>query len=81
MTLFQDLHALGEEERIRLIGHYVLDHQLTVEVLLDNEPPKIDRYIAKLLSAFPSLVIAEAAGPIPSVVTLRIGVTATERAS
>lgn len=48
---FQDLANLSEDERIKVIAHYVVAHGLTVAVCVDDEPGKPERY-AKKLRAF-----------------------------
>ena len=42
---YQDLHRLPEDDRIRLIGHYVLEHGEKVTFLTDADPGKGERYV------------------------------------
>lgn len=72
MKFVQDLYRLPEDERITLIGHYVLEHGLSASVLVDDEPAKVDRYITKILALSPQLVIEQQPGPVAGVVTLRV---------
>lgn len=80
MTMLQDLHRLPEEERIALIGHYVLEHRLSVAVLVDDETDKVERYISKILALSPDLLVEQLKGPVAKVVTLRVSLR-TEGAS
>lgn len=76
MTMVQDLHRLPEEERITLIGHYVLEHRLSVAVFVDDEAPKVERYISKILALSPELLVEQLPGPVAKVVTLRVSLRA-----
>lgn len=76
MTFFQDLHRLPEDERITLIGHYVLEHRLSTAVLVDDEPEKVHRYITKLLALSPQILVEQLPGPVKGAVTLRVALRA-----
>jgi hypothetical protein len=74
VTQFQDLYSLPEDDRIRLIGHYVVDHGQTVGVMLDDQPEKIERYLKKLKEWFPGVVVlSQKPGPVADVVTIIVG--------
>lgn len=69
---FADLADLPEDERIKVIAHHVLAHGLTVAVCVDDEPGKPARYAQKL-RALGVAVLSQDKGPIPNVVTLKVG--------
>jgi hypothetical protein len=63
---------MPEDERIRVIAHYVRDHGLTVAVCVDDEVGKPERY-ARKLSALGVVVLSQQSGPVPNVITLKVG--------
>lgn len=67
-----DMHELGEDERIDLIVHHVMKHQLVVAVFVDDEPGKPERYEKKLV-ANGCVVVSRTPGPVKNVVTLKVG--------
>lgn len=69
---FQDLANLPEDDRIRLIAHYVCAHGLTVAVFVDDEPGKPERYTEKLRAAG-AMVLSQEPGPVAKVITLKVG--------
>ena len=69
---FQDLADLPEDERIKLIAHYVVAPGITVAVLVDDEPGKPERYIEKL-RARGAVVLSQEPGPVAKVITLKVG--------
>lgn len=56
---FQDLYELPEDNRINLIGHYVMEHEAEVTFPTDDIPGKADRYIRKLLGSFKEIEVVE----------------------
>ena len=71
---FADLADLPEDERIGIIGHYVVDHGKVVGVCVEDEQSKIERYVAKVRERFPTVaLLAVAKGPVPKVVTIKFG--------
>lgn len=70
---YQDLYELPEDDRIRLIGHWVEDHGENVTVLTDDIPGKRERYIEKLTSWFPGVEVVElGTGPVDKCVSFRV---------
>lgn len=69
---FADLADLPEDERIKVIAHHVCAHGLTVAVCVDDEPGKPERYTKKLEAAG-CRVVEQFRGPVPNVITLRVG--------
>lgn len=59
---YQDLHHVGENQRIRTIIQKVKDTKGQIGVLIDDEDKKVERYKRKLLEGYPELVIE---GPVP----------------
>lgn len=53
---FADLYKLPEDERIDLIGHYIMHEQKVAAFVVETDE-KADRYIAKLTAKFPGIVI------------------------
>lgn len=74
---YSDLFKLPEDERIDLIGHYVIEHNARVAFLTDSGPGdegKADRYISKLKKKFPSVQISPIeSGPVENTVCIRVG--------
>jgi hypothetical protein len=50
---FADLADLPEDERIGIIGHYIVEHGKTVAVCVDDWAGKAERYIEKINEAVP----------------------------
>ncbi len=71
---FADLADLPEDERIAAIARYVLDHWRIAGVCVDDEPGKPERY-AKKLADLGCRIIEQVKGPVPGVITLRVGPT------
>lgn len=71
-AVFADLAELPEDDRIRLIAHYVIEHRKTVAVCVDDEQGKPERYTRKL-RALGVAVVSQDKGPVPNVVTLKVG--------
>lgn len=71
-SAFADLADLPEDERIKVIAHYVRDHGLTVAVCIDDVPGKPERY-AKKLRKHGCRIIEQFAGPVPETITLKVG--------
>lgn len=70
---YQDLYELPEDDRIKLIGHWVTDHAETVTFLTDDIPGKADRYVAKLAKWFPEIeVLDRGSGPVANVVYVKV---------
>ncbi len=74
---YADLARLPEDERIDLIGRYVIETKQTVGVLTDSgrgDEGKPARYIDKFKKRFPSIqIIGKENGPIKNTVCIRIG--------
>lgn len=69
---YADLADLDEDKRIEIIGRTVLDQRKTVAFVTDLDRGKADRYIAKLLKRFPTIVIVgRFDGPVPNTVTVK----------
>lgn len=67
MTDFADLCNLSEDQRINVIGNYVLtlDYGKDIVVAVDDIPGKRERYISKLLEKFDGIEISEQGdGPV-----------------
>lgn len=71
---FADLADLPEDDRIQAIAHYVRDHGRTAAVCVDDEPGKPERY-ARKLAAHGCRIVELVKGPVPGVVTLKVGPT------
>lgn len=66
-----DLYRMGEEDRIAMIGHRVMEHGERVAFLVDDWPEKADRYIRLLLDRFPDVLCeGPVKGPTAGVVTV-----------
>jgi hypothetical protein len=71
---FADLGDFQEDDRIQIIGQYVLNHGKTVGVCIDDSPGKAERYIRKMKKEFPTVIfLDQTKGPVANVVTLRFG--------
>jgi hypothetical protein len=74
MPSYQDLYKLPEDDRIRLMGHYVMDHGLTISCIVDDEPDKPERYIRKFKARFPGIqVLEQFKGPVKGTITIKLG--------
>ena len=69
---YADLSDLSEDERIATIAHLVRDHGLSVAVCVDDEPGKPERYAAKL-QKLGCRILEQMKGPIPNVITIKVG--------
>lgn len=71
-----DLHKIGEDERVRLIGNAAMMGK-RVAVLLETaalEPGKIERYIQKVEQGYPRVTVVERArSPVCNVDTVVFG--------
>ncbi len=77
-----DMVNVSEDERCLLIGRMAMERQI-VAFMVDDEVTdgehKADRYMRKIIAAFPLLVELERMdGPVANVITLRIGLPETE---
>lgn len=73
-TIFADLADLDEDRRIQIIGETVVREQKVVGVVTDSEPGKAERYIQKVLSRHPGVVlIGRQSGPVADTTLLRFG--------
>ena len=61
---YADLHKFDEDSRIKLICRQARAGD-KVGVIVDNQPEKIDRYIAKIKATLPAAII-ERIGPGPT---------------
>lgn len=57
---FADLYKLKEDDRIIVIGHYVMEKRMTVGIVVETSV-KADTYITKLKEKHPSIVVKEKA--------------------
>lgn len=62
MTIFEDLHAMPENDRIVRIGNAAMRGEKNAFVVEDDA--KADRYIRTLLTLFPELKAEKKPGPI-----------------
>lgn len=77
MAKFKDLADLPEDEHIQAIGNTVMGLPgKTVAFVVDTGPVyigKAERYILKLLTAFPEIEIVERfKGPVPGTETIKV---------
>jgi hypothetical protein len=73
---YADLGDVDEDTRIRVIGEAVmrLSPGGTVAFVTDADPGKADRYIKKLTSRFPEVVVlGRFKGPVKGSVTVKVG--------
>lgn len=69
---FKDMGDHPEDERIDLIGKKAMEGH-KVAFITDADPGKADRYIAKLLTKFPALVVfGRFDGPVAGSVTVKV---------
>lgn len=71
-TGFADLADLPEDERLDAVAHYVCGHGLTAAVCMDDIPGRPERY-ARKLRALGCRIISRSKGPVPGVITLKVG--------
>lgn len=71
MKAFADLADLPEDERIRIAAETAATGAI-VGVVVDDDPQKVARYVAKLLSRGVR-VIDQTPGPVKGAVLIRIG--------
>lgn len=69
---YVDLHTIGEDERIDIIGRCCTADGLEVAFIVDSEL-KADWYLIKLRARFKIRLIARVAGPVPGTVCVRVG--------
>lgn len=71
---FSDLADLPEDQRIEIIGTYVLQHGKTVGVVVEDSQPKIDRYVKKVRDRFPAIALIDVTkGPVDGTSLIRFG--------
>lgn len=80
-TGYTDLHNLPEDKRIEIIGKIVSEQKKTIGVALEDDKKKIDRYITKMLTRYPGLVIVSKTPLLPGVVLVRVGPKAVSSSS
>ena len=68
---YADLADLPEDERIAIIAATAKSGKI-VGVCVDDEKPKVERYIRKL-AALGVRIIDQTRGPVKGVVTIRVG--------
>lgn len=74
MTPYADIADLDEDNRIALIGDYVMRYRKTAAFVTDSDPGKSDRYIQKLKHRYPGInIIGLIDGPVPNTVTVKVG--------
>jgi len=70
---YADLHKLAEDDRIALIGEYVMQHDDIVSIVTDSDHGKADRYVEKLTTRFPYIEVYERGdGPIAKAVYFKV---------
>ena len=76
MKAYADIADFDEGTRIETIGRYVMSHRTEkVAFITDAEPGKADRYIERLKTRFPEIIVfGRSDGPIPTTVTISVGV-------
>jgi len=71
---YADRADLPENKRIDIIGKLVTDEKKTINVVVDDDGKKVDRYAKKLLTKFPHLIIIEKfKSPVDKTVVLKVG--------
>jgi len=74
---YADLAELPEDTRIRIIGETMATnrHQtdFTVGVAIDDEKEKYDRYIKKILTRFPDVVVISKKPLFKGIVLVKLG--------
>ena len=74
MIPYRDLYKLSEDERIGKIGEHVVNTGDTVAVVTDADPGKAERYIKKLTTRFPGvIVLGKGPGPVKKTITIKVG--------
>ena len=74
--LYVDLVDLPENDRIDVIAAKVKEG-LTIAVITDSDPGKMDRYVAKLQAKCPGLkVVWRGDGPVKNMVTIKVALEA-----
>lgn len=69
---YKDLFILEEDARIQAIGNAAMKGQV-VAFVTDDEPGKCERYVSKLLKAFPQLREKHRfRGPVAGCITVQI---------
>ncbi len=70
---YQDIADCDEDDRIRQIGEKTMNEKLTVGFVVDDEPGKPERYVAKLTKRFPGTrIIVQCRGPVPGSVLVKV---------
>lgn len=54
---YVDMSRLSEDERIDVIGNFVMEGRVATWCLTDDEPGKPERYRTKLHTRFPLLIL------------------------
>lgn len=68
-----DLHAVPEDERIRLIGETAMTGKV-VGFMVDEGDGKPERYLEKLKQKFPTITVySRQPGPVEGVVFIKVG--------
>lgn len=71
---YADLADLPEDQRIQVIGEFILRTGKTTVVCTDDLPGKPERYVRKILNKFPTLSIGKTfKGPTPGCVAIQVG--------
>lgn len=74
MPQYGDLFELSEDSRIEMIGKTAAAGNTVGVVLEKKETAKIERYISKVTSRYPTVVIlARIDGPTPLGITIKFG--------
>lgn len=73
MPPFADLHSMPEDDRIALIGKIVTEQKKVIGVALEDDKKKIERYITKMLTRWPGLVVESKTKLTPGTVLIRVG--------
>lgn len=69
---YADLADLPEDERIPLIGKRAMAGEV-VAFIVDDEDGKLDRYLFKLFTLFPDLIlVGKWPGPVEGAVTAKV---------
>lgn len=64
----------AEDDRIRLIGETALAGQTVGIILEKDEPEKIERYVVKITTRYPTVVVLNRIdGPTKDTVTIKFG--------
>jgi hypothetical protein len=74
MGKFRDVADLREDDRIDIIGQHVMAGQ-SVGFVTDDEPGKMDRYLAKLKAKFPAIQVEwRKDGPVAETVSAKVSI-------